>query len=95
MVLQNTAVTIGQNSYETDGDGETEADVQRCSVKKLLWKPRKIHKKEPVPESLFNIVPAIQSATLLKKRLHHSYFLYVLQNFPKRLFDRTFSGYCF
>ena len=75
MVLQNTAVTIRQNSCETGSDGETEAVIQRCTAKNLSWESRKIHKKAPVSESLLNIVPAIQSATLLKKRLRHSSFM--------------------
>ena len=36
MVLQNTAVTIRQNSCETGSDGETEAVVQRCTAKNLF-----------------------------------------------------------
>ena len=30
-----------------------EAVVQRCFVKKLFWKFPKIHRKTPMPESLF------------------------------------------
>ena len=42
---------------------------KRCSQKF-----HKIHKKTPVPESLFNKVAGLRPATLLKKRLWHRYF---------------------
>ena len=44
----------------------TEAVVQRCSVKKMFSKFREIHRKTPVPESLFNKDAGLRPATLLK-----------------------------
>ena len=37
----------------------TEAVVRRCSVKKLFLKISQIHRKTPVPESLFNKVAGL------------------------------------
>ena len=52
MILQNTAnfhkICLLQLWYQT------EAVTQRCSVKKVFLKFCKIHRKTPVPESLFN-----------------------------------------
>ena len=44
------------------------------SVKKVFLEFRKIHRKTPVPESLFNKVAGLRPATLLKKRLWHRCF---------------------
>ena len=52
----------------------SEAVAQRCSVKKVFLKFRKIHRKTPVPEPLFNKVAGLRPATLLKKRLWHRCF---------------------
>ena len=42
--------------------------------KGVLTNFTKIHRKTPVPESLFNEVAGLRSATLLKKRLWHRCF---------------------
>ena len=45
-----------------------EAVVRRCSVKEVFF--RKIRRKTPVPESLFNrVAGGLMSATILKKKL--------------------------
>ena len=41
------------NGNESDINDEREAVTQRCSVKKFSQKSCKIHRKTPVPESLF------------------------------------------
>ena len=48
------------------GMEHSEAVVQICYVKKVFLKLHKIHRKTPVPESLFQ--------TLLKKKLWHRCF---------------------
>ena len=48
--------------------------AQRCSVEKVFLEIRKIHRKSPVPESLFNEVADHRTETWLKKRLWHRYF---------------------
>ena len=52
----------------------TEEVVQRCSVKKCFLKFHKIHKKTPVPESLFKKVAGLKPAILLKKGLWNRCF---------------------
>ena len=49
---------------------------KRCS-----WKFRKIHRKTPVSESLFNKVAGLRPATLLKKVSGTVAFLWILRNF--------------
>ena len=51
-----------------------EAVAQRCYVQNLLLKISQIHRKIPVPESLFNKVAGMRPTTLLKKRFWHRYF---------------------
>ena len=57
---------------------DCEVVVQRCSVKKVYLKFREIHRKTPVPESLFK--------TLLKKRLWHRCFPMNFVKFSKKTF---------
>ena len=59
---------------------------KRCS-----YKFRKIHRKTPVPESLFNKVAALRPATLLKKRLWHRYFpVNFVKSLKAGLYDEIF-----
>ena len=60
--------------FEIHDTKNTEAVVQRCSVKRCSWKLRKIYRKAPLPGSLFNKVVGLRLATLLKKRLWHRCF---------------------
>ena len=53
-----------------------------CSLKKMVLNIRKIHRKTPVPESLFNNVTDLKRATLLNKRPWHKCFPV---NFEKHL----------
>ena len=58
---------------------EMNAALQKHSSVGVLWKQcswkfRKIHRKTPVPESLFNKVVGLKPATLLKKSLWHRCF---------------------
>ena len=41
-----------------------EAVVQRCSVKKLVLEFHKVHRKTPVPESLFNKIAGLRPDNL-------------------------------
>ena len=59
-----------------------EAVAQRSSVKKVFLEISQIHRKTPVPESLFNKVAGLRSATFLKKKLWRSR---LLVNFAKFL----------
>ena len=54
-----------------------------------------MHRKKPVPESLFNKVACLQTRTLSKRDSGTSVFLGTLQNFPEQLFYRTHSNSCF
>ena len=47
--------------------GITEAVVQRRSIKKLLLKISKIHRKAPVLERLFNKIENLEPASLSKR----------------------------
>ena len=47
------------------------AVMQRCSVEKLFLEISQ-NSQEPVPESLFNKVGGLRTATLFKKRLWHA-----------------------
>ena len=47
---------------------------EKKNKKMYSYKFRKIHRKTPVPESLFNKVAGLRPATLLKKRLWHRCF---------------------
>ena len=60
---------------------------KRCS-----WKFRKIHRKTPVPESLFNKVAGLRPATLLKKRLWHRCFPVNFAKFLRTPFLQNTSG---
>ena len=67
-----------------------EAVVQTCSVKRCSEKFHKIHRKTPVPESLFNKAADLRLATLLKKRLCHRFFPVNFVKFLRTPFlDRT------
>ena len=43
-------------------------------LKRRSWNFHKIHRKTPVPESLFSKVAGLRTATSLKKRLWHRWF---------------------
>ena len=43
------------------------AVIQRCSVKRFFEKLQKIHRKIPVPESLFNKVSDLEICSVVKK----------------------------
>ena len=55
--------------------------------RKILWKMRKIHKKSPEPESLFNRLPV----TLFTKRSGTGVFLWILLIFSEQLFCRLWD----
>ena len=55
--------------------------IQRGSVKKLLIKLRRIHRKTPVPESILNKVAGTQICNFIKKRFQYSCFLVILRKF--------------
>ena len=63
---------------------------KRCS-----WTFCKIHRKTPVPESLFNKVPGLRPTTLLKKDSSTGVFLRILRDFLEHLFYRTPLVDCF
>ena len=63
----------------------SEAVVQRCFLKKVFLKFRKIRRKTPVSESLF----------LLKKRLWHRCFPENFSKFLRTPFLQNTSGGCF
>ena len=52
-----------------DSEAATSGVLERCSLK-----CGKIHRKTPVPESLFHKVAGLKPATLLKKTLWHICF---------------------
>ena len=60
---------------------------KRCSLKF-----RKIHRKTPVPESLFNKVAGPIPATLLKKRFRHRSFPVNFMKFLRTTFLQKTSG---
>ena len=61
-------VTIGLQ-YQTKHACSFKSSRPKLFCKKGLLKNSQIHKKTPVPESLFLIKPEAEAATLLKKRL--------------------------
>ena len=54
--------------------GIAEEVAEGCSVKKMFLEISKIHRKTPMPESLFYKVAGLRPTTLLKKRLWHRCF---------------------
>ena len=72
---------------------------QRCSTeKRCSLNFRKIHRKIPVPESIFfKKVAGLRPATLLKKRLWHRWFSVNFAKFFKNIFFfyRTLLDDCF
>ena len=58
-------------------------------MKKVFLKIRKINRKTPVPESLFNKVAGLRPASLLKKRLRHRRFPVNFAKFLKTRFLYT------
>ena len=54
-----------------------EAVFRMCSVKKLLLKLCRIHRKTPVWESLLNKVAGLQICNVNKKRLQYRRFLVI------------------
>ena len=62
---------------------------------RFSYKFRKIHRKTPVPESLFNKVAVLRPATLLKKRLWYRCFPVNFVKFLRTRFYRTRLGDCF
>ena len=60
--------------------------------KSRYQKFRKIHRNAPVPESLFNKIAWLRSATLLKRRLWHRCFPVNFAKFLRTLFSQSTSG---
>ena len=60
--------------------------------KKVFLEVSKIHRKRPVPESLFNKVASLRPATLLKKRLWHRCFPVNFVKFLTTPFLQNTSG---
>ena len=60
--------------------------------KKVFLEVSKIHRKRPVPESLFNKVASLRPATLLKKRLWHRCFPVTFVKFLTTPFLQNTSG---
>ena len=68
----------------------------RCSVEKgVLKKFTKFAEKHLCQALFFNKVAALNPATLLKKRLWHRVFYWILKNFKEHLFYRTPPDVCF
>ena len=65
--------------------------TQRWSVKKLLLKLKRIHRKIALLKSLFNKVKGLQIC--IQKRLQPRCFLLILRNFYKHLFWITSVNY--
>ena len=65
---------------------------RRCSVKKVFLEISQIHRKTPVPESLFNKVAGLRSATFLKKKLWRSRLLVNFAKFLRTPFQQNTSG---
>ena len=79
---------------------EMNAGLQKHSSVGVLWKQcswkfRKIHRKTPVPESLFNKVVGLKPATLLKKSLWHRCFSVNFAKFLRTPFLPNTSSGCF
>ena len=79
---------------------EMNAALQKHSSVGVLWKQcswkfRKIHRKTPVPESLFNKVVGLKPATLLKKSLWHRCFSVNFAKFLRTASLQSTSGGCF
>ena len=69
---------------------------QRCSMKKsFLRNFTKFTGKHLCQSLFFNKIAALRPATLLKKRLWHRCFLWILRSFEERLFYRTPQEDCF
>ena len=86
-------VSIRFNSVATKGtDIYNQKQLPEVFYKKRCsYKFRKIHRKTPVPESLFNKVAALRPATLLKKRLWHRYFpVNFVKSLKAGLYDEIF-----
>ena len=62
------------------------------SIKKVFLEICKIHKKKPVPESLFIEVAGLRSATVLKKRLGRKCFPVNFAKFLRTPFLQNTSG---
>ena len=71
-----------------------EAVVRRWSVKKLLLKQRRIHRKIPVSESFFNKLQAFRSATLLKRDSKTDVFLLFCEIFKNTYFEEHLWTIC-
>ena len=54
---------------------KTRSSHRRCSLKKMFQKFRKLHRKTPVLESLFNKVAGLKTCNLIKKRFQRRCFL--------------------
>ena len=63
---------------------------KRCSSKKSSKKIYQIQGKTPVLESLFNKYSGQRLATLLKKRLHQRFFLWICKVFKNTYFTEHF-----
>ena len=59
---------------------------QMCSIKKYSYIFSKIHRKTPVPESLFQ--SSLKPATLLKRDSGKDVFRWILRNIQENLFRR-------
>ena len=83
------------NYHKKLGMTSPEAVVWRWSVKKLLLKLRRIHRKIPVSESLFNKVAGLQICNFIKKRLQcRCVFLWFCEIFKNTYFEEHLWTIC-
>lgn len=69
----------------------TKSSHWSCFINKLFLKNSQIHRKAPVPVSLFNKVAGLRYATLLKKRHCHRCFLESCKKFLTTSFSQKTS----
>ena len=67
-----------------------ESSHQRCSMK-IAGQFRNIHRKTPLPETLFNKVAGLRPGTLLKRDSNTGVFLWILRNFKNTYFEEHLS----
>ena len=73
----------------------SESEAATRGKRKCSRKFRKIHRKTPVPESLFQKIASLRLATLLKKRLWHRRFSLSFAKFSRTSCLKNTSGGCF
>ena len=87
---------VNNNDHINQLFNKDRSSYWRCSVRKVVLRHFANFTEKHLCQSLsFNKVAGLRPATLLKKRLWHSCFLWILRNFYKHLFYTTPLEDCF